>query len=267
MDKDPQNLSKNSTPPPFRPPATPQPATATTSSLPKKQLVARPTGNDPGVVLGVIGLVLAFFLSPVGLVLSIIARTRSIKAGFTGTLGTVGIVLNIIFMALAVLIIGIIIMAIVAFQGIQERAEEVRARSEIEQKEKLAEYEAHQNSLPAENESQLTTETPDKAQLTSSIAHKLALYRAANGTFPTSISQFSQQSATPLTAAEAAALSDAYIRTDELVINIALCDNNSGAYVEYWSEQLGRVDRQMVPEDANPAPPCSVMPLTDPVTP
>lgn len=267
MDQDSQNSPQSSAPPPFRPPATPQTTHTTTNPSPKKHPTARPTGSDPGVILGVIGLVLAFFLSPAGLVVSIIARTRSIKAGFTGTLGTVGIVLSIIFMVLAALLVGIIIMIMVAFQGVQDRAEEVRTRNETLQEKRLAEHEAHQSSLPTDNEPQLATEAPDKARLTSSIAHKLALYHAANGTFPTSISQFSQQSAIPLTTDETTALSDAYIRTDELVINIALCHDNSGAYVEYWNEQLGRVDRQMVPEDANPVPSCSVMPLTDPVTP
>lgn len=276
MDQAPQRPSRSTTPPPFRPPATPQPVHTATGRTPaKQQVLSRPTGSDPGMVLAIIGIVLAFFLSLVGIVLSIIARKRSLRAGFSGTLGTIGIILNTVFLALTTLVIGfIIIVAMVFFQGVQERADAARARSEAQQQEeKAAEHEARttheeqKKSIAADSEQQLVEEDAERARLSSSIADKLTLYHTTYGTLPVSIDQFSQQSTVPLAADEVDALTDAYIRTEERVINITLCKDNSGAYVGYWSNQLGRLDLQVVPADANPMPPCNIMPLTEPTTP
>lgn len=67
-----------------------------------------PAASEPGKGLGIAGLVLAFFIPLVGLILSIIARSQSKKAGVPNTPATVGLILSIVF-----LVIGIIVAIIV----------------------------------------------------------------------------------------------------------------------------------------------------------
>ena len=71
---------------------------------------AAPAASD-GKTLGIVGLVLAFVFSLAGLIVSLIARSQSKKAGVPNTPATVGIVISIIG-----LVIGLI-WAIVAIAG------------------------------------------------------------------------------------------------------------------------------------------------------
>jgi hypothetical protein len=71
---------------------------------------AAPAASD-GKTLGIVGLVLAFLFSLAGLIVSLIARSQSKKAGVPNTPATVGIVISIIG-----LVIGLI-WAIVAIAG------------------------------------------------------------------------------------------------------------------------------------------------------
>jgi hypothetical protein len=52
----------------------------------------------PGKTLGIVGLILAFIgpVSLIGLIISIVARSQSKKAGFSNTPATVGIVIGIL---------------------------------------------------------------------------------------------------------------------------------------------------------------------------
>lgn len=75
-------------------PSAPAPSTPTTSE----------TATDPGRTLAIVGLVFAFIFALVGLILSIVARNKSQKAGFNNTLATVGIVISVINMILGVVL-------------------------------------------------------------------------------------------------------------------------------------------------------------------
>lgn len=55
-----------------------------------------PTAEDPGRTLGIVGLVLAFVASVIGLVISIIARRKSSRAGYKNGLALAGIIVGII---------------------------------------------------------------------------------------------------------------------------------------------------------------------------
>jgi len=69
---------------------------------------AAPAPSDyPGKTLGIVGLVLVFFVSLVGLILSAVALNQSKAAGYKNTPAKVGLILGIIFLAISV-IIGII---------------------------------------------------------------------------------------------------------------------------------------------------------------
>ena len=70
------------------------------------QTPAGPPPEVPGKTIGIVGLVLAFLVAPVGIVLSAIGLSQSKKAGYKNTPALVGVILGIIFTILGV--IGII---------------------------------------------------------------------------------------------------------------------------------------------------------------
>lgn len=79
--------------------------------------------EDPGKTMGIIGLILSFLgcLSPVGLIISIMARSKSKKAGHQNTLATVGIVVGLIVTVIT--IIGAIVMGVTLGAVFQKCAE------------------------------------------------------------------------------------------------------------------------------------------------
>lgn len=74
----------------------------------------QPTGSKPGKVMGIVGLILAFFLPLIGMILSIIGLVQSKKAGFSNVPAVVGIIVG------ALLTILITIVLIASFSYIQE---------------------------------------------------------------------------------------------------------------------------------------------------
>jgi hypothetical protein len=78
-----------------------------------------PGGENPGKTMGIVGLVLSFLgcLSIVGIILSIVALSRSRKAGYGNGPAIAGIIVG------ALMLIGTIILGIVLWQGVQAVAE------------------------------------------------------------------------------------------------------------------------------------------------
>ncbi len=73
-----------------------------------------PAGTDyPGKTLGIVGLVLTFVASLIGLIVSAIALNQSKQAGFTNTPAKIGVILGIIFLVIGV-IFSIIYFAVIA---------------------------------------------------------------------------------------------------------------------------------------------------------
>ncbi len=152
------------TPPPTNPeppvapqqpaPLTPTPAPVTTPAQPT-------AAQDPGKGLGIAGFVLAFTGTQlIGLILSIIGFKKSKKAGFKNTLAFAGIILNSIFIGLAIILIPIFVATtLVSYNGISARANTSSAKSTASTVLKYAER-----------------------------------YAAENGTYPTSFSQTGVQS-------------------------------------------------------------------------
>lgn len=68
----------------------------------------------PGKTLGIVGLVLAFVMPLLGLILSIVAKVQSRGAGAKNTPATVGIVLSILFMVGYILIVVVIVGSLTA---------------------------------------------------------------------------------------------------------------------------------------------------------
>jgi hypothetical protein len=78
---------------------------------------AAPAAADPGRTLGIVGLILAFFVSPAGIIVSAIGLSRSRKAGNKNGLALAGLILSIVFFVVTVLVIVIIVAATVSLVG------------------------------------------------------------------------------------------------------------------------------------------------------
>lgn len=63
------------------------------------------TGENPGKTLGIVGLILAFFVNVAGLIVSIIALNKSKKAGFKNGPALAGIIVSIVSIVIGVIII------------------------------------------------------------------------------------------------------------------------------------------------------------------
>lgn len=72
---------------------------------------AAPAASD-GKTLGIVGLILAIFIPIVGLIVSIVARGQSKRAGVSNGAATAGIVISIL-----ILVIGIIVAIVVGVSG------------------------------------------------------------------------------------------------------------------------------------------------------
>lgn len=59
----------------------------------------------PGKGLGIASIIVAFFFALVGLILAIVAKSQSKKAGVKNTPATVGLVLSIVFLIIQVIVV------------------------------------------------------------------------------------------------------------------------------------------------------------------
>ena len=88
---------------PTNQPADPTPGYSAAPAAPAAPYGSPAGAVDPGKTLGIVGLVLAFLVAPVGLIISIIARVKSKAAGFKNGLATAGIIVSIVVMVLYIL--------------------------------------------------------------------------------------------------------------------------------------------------------------------
>ncbi|PJI93886.1 hypothetical protein [Luteimicrobium subarcticum] len=125
--------------PPAQQPYGQQPYGQQPPSVPPQQYGQQPYGQpgkvpgaeDPGKTMGILGIVFAIVFWPVGLVLSILSRSKSKAAGFKPTLGTVGLVLSIVFGAFA--IVWAILWATVIGSAVNDAVQENKVDSSISQ--------------------------------------------------------------------------------------------------------------------------------------
>jgi preprotein translocase subunit SecG len=73
------------------------------------QNISKQLPEDPDKGLAVVALVFAFFMPVVGLILSIVARSKSKKGGYKNPLATIGIIVNTIFILITILFIALMI--------------------------------------------------------------------------------------------------------------------------------------------------------------
>lgn len=102
-----------------------------------------PVTTNPGKGLGIAGFILAFFFPLVGLPLSIVAFLKSKKANVRNGLALAGIILNSVFLVLGIAFIAIVVMA---YTGIQQRANSQTAATAAQEVVKMAETYNIENS-------------------------------------------------------------------------------------------------------------------------
>lgn len=96
--QDPQNFQPVA--PPAAPPAAPaaEPVAQSYQAAPAAPAYQpAPAASQPGKVLGIVGLILAFIIPPVGLILGIVALVQSKKAGAKNGIALTAIILGAIF--------------------------------------------------------------------------------------------------------------------------------------------------------------------------
>lgn len=76
---------------------------------------AGPSGDFPGKTLGIVGLVLSFFTTIIGLIISIVALRQSKKAGFKNTPALIGVIIGIVTTVFVIIFGAIAIVGVVAF--------------------------------------------------------------------------------------------------------------------------------------------------------
>jgi hypothetical protein len=88
---------------------------------PHPPLPRRPTpkpypqaGVNPGRTLGIVGFILAFFVSPAGIIVSAIGLVRSRRAGQKNGLALAGLILSIVFLILTIVLVVAVVGATVA---------------------------------------------------------------------------------------------------------------------------------------------------------
>ncbi len=135
------------------------------SSAPQPSAPTSTTNEDPGKTLGIVGLVLAFLLPLIGLILSIVGVSKSKKAGFKNTPGVIGIIVGaVLAFIVPVFILLVVFLSIPALQ---------RNTRNTQYKNDVATVQASLESYRAENGgrypgdlSALSASTPDTSAMT-----------------------------------------------------------------------------------------------------
>jgi hypothetical protein len=63
-----------------------------------------PAAQDPGRTLGIVGLILAFFCSLIGMIISIVAYRQSAQAGYKNNIALAGIIVGAVFLVLSIIL-------------------------------------------------------------------------------------------------------------------------------------------------------------------
>ena len=169
---------------------------------------ATPVSTDPGKGLGIAGFILAFIAPIVGLPLSIVGYRKSRKNGFKNGLALAGIILNSVFLVGSILVFLLITM--VAYNGIGQKAKTVSAQAAA-----------------------------------TSIDKKAEAYAAEHGDasgmskYPTKFADLSLSSTDGKITAATAPLTSAPAEPGTVEFNT--CDNGAGNKIGYWDYQESTV--------------------------
>jgi len=101
--------------PPVTPPVPPAPAAGPAVPAPPRasDTYAQLAAVNPGRTLGIVGLILAFFVSPAGIIVSAIGLSKSRKSGNKNGLALAGLILSIVFFIIAIVVTALLVGAAV----------------------------------------------------------------------------------------------------------------------------------------------------------
>jgi len=128
---------------------TPQPAFPSAEASPASPQPV--PGENPGQTLGIISIVLSFIgLSVIGIILGIVSRKKSKAVGASATLGTIGMIVGIVFTVIGFIVTAILVaITLTAYNGIQNRTQESNLSSQASSVVRYAElYNSMANDYP-----------------------------------------------------------------------------------------------------------------------
>ena len=108
--------------PPVTPPVPPTPDAGPTAPVAQPApdanaasapAYAQPAAVNPGRTLGIVGFILAFFVSPAGIIVSAIGLSKSRKSGNKNGLALAGLILSIVFLIIAIVVTAVLVGAAV----------------------------------------------------------------------------------------------------------------------------------------------------------
>ena len=102
------------TTPPVAPPAPDANAASAPAYAQPTPAYAQPAAVNPGRTLGIVGFILAFFVSPAGIIVSAIGLSKSRKSGNKNGLALAGLILSIVFFIIAIVVTVLLVGAAVA---------------------------------------------------------------------------------------------------------------------------------------------------------
>ena len=112
---------------PQQPQAPAQPPQQSQPDAPQQPVQNQP--QDPGKTMAIVSLVLGFFLPLIGLILAIVAKSKSKKAGHKNTVAVVSIVINALLIFFQLIMI---LLIFASFGAVQNEARDVVAKNDIE---------------------------------------------------------------------------------------------------------------------------------------
>ena len=102
------------TPPPVAPPEPDANAASAPAYAQPAAAYAQPAVMNPGRTLGIVGFILAFFVSPAGIIVSAIGLSKSRKSGNKNGLALAGLILSILFFIIGIVVTALLVGAAVA---------------------------------------------------------------------------------------------------------------------------------------------------------
>jgi len=99
---------------PVTPPAPDANAASAPAYAASAPAYAQPAAVDPGRTLGIVGFILAFFVSPAGILVSAIGLSKSRKSGNKNGIALAGLILSIVFFIIGIVVTAVLVGAAVA---------------------------------------------------------------------------------------------------------------------------------------------------------
>jgi hypothetical protein len=95
----------------------------------QQQQYQQPQQEHQTDTLGIISIIMAFFIPFVGFILGLVGRSKAKKGGYSGTLSLVGIIMNAVFMVIGLLVAVFFVLA--SFQGAQTVGRDIESQSNV----------------------------------------------------------------------------------------------------------------------------------------